>query len=239
MTSSDAPSELVQTLLNLAEFMEHEDKPLPLNHSTLGEYAMKNNALAKALHYKELEFFSETSPYIIEALIGINTKLQQQDAAWGTLTIAREQFDINKHEEWYEKLGRWHEALAAYDKKVNQDPASFDAAMGKMRCLHALGTWGELADNIETYYSKVGTDEKREMAPMAAAAAWSLNEWASMNKYIEDMSVDSADRAFYQAIYQVHDNNFSKAHASIARARDLLDPEMTALVGESYARSYK
>lgn len=69
ITSSTAPSELVHRLLNLAEFMEHEEKPLPIENRTLGEYATRFHAYAKALHYKELEFFTETSPTIIEALI--------------------------------------------------------------------------------------------------------------------------------------------------------------------------
>jgi FKBP12-rapamycin complex-associated protein len=239
MTSTDAPSELVQTLLNLAEFMEHEEKPLPIEHRTLGDYAMKNGALAKALHYKELEFFSETSPSIIEALIGINTKLQQHDAAWGTLLIARDQYNIHKQEEWYEKLGRWQDALIAYDDKIEQDPDAIDAAMGRMRCLHALGAWDELAGTIEKNFSVVSPDEQREMAPMGAAAAWCTNEWNAMGQYIEFMNNDSADRAFYKAIHEVHDNNFSKANANISKARDLLDLEMTAVVGESYGRSYK
>uniref|UniRef100_A0A8D2QGQ8 Serine/threonine-protein kinase TOR n=1 Tax=Zonotrichia albicollis TaxID=44394 RepID=A0A8D2QGQ8_ZONAL len=60
LTSQDI-AEVTQTLLNLAEFMEHSDKgPLPLRDDNgivlLGERAAKCRAYAKALHYKELEF---------------------------------------------------------------------------------------------------------------------------------------------------------------------------------------
>ena len=49
--------EITQTILNLAEFMEHSDKgPLPLDPKLLGRQAMKCKAFAKALHYKETEF---------------------------------------------------------------------------------------------------------------------------------------------------------------------------------------
>ena len=68
--------------------MEREEKPLPIENRTFGEYATKFHAYAKALHYKELKFFTETSPAIIEA-IEINSKLQRYDAAWGTLLVAR------------------------------------------------------------------------------------------------------------------------------------------------------
>jgi FKBP12-rapamycin complex-associated protein len=36
--------------------MEHDDKALPIDIRTLGMYAAKCHAFAKALHYKELEF---------------------------------------------------------------------------------------------------------------------------------------------------------------------------------------
>ncbi|KAK7686283.1 hypothetical protein QCA50_010507 [Cerrena zonata] len=238
ITSPLAPSELVHRLLNLAEFMEHEEKPLPIENRTLGEYAMKFHAYAKALHYKELEFFTETSPTIIEALIGINSKLQQHDAAWGTLLVAREQYDVSKHEEWYERLGRWQEALQTYEKRALEDPNSQDLAFGRMRCLHALGEWEQLALAAEEHWTSVSHEDRRDIASMAAAAAWSLHDWDQMEDYIATMKPDSADRPFYRAILAVHQNQFPKAMAQIAKARDLLDPELTSLVGESYGRSY-
>lgn len=219
--------------------MEHEEKPLPIEHRTLGEYAMRFHAYAKALHYKELEFFTETSPNIIEALIGINTKLQQHDAAWGTLVIAREQYDVSKHEEWYERLGRWQEALAAYERKAEEDPDARDVQIGRMKCLHALGEWDQLAAHVEESWSNANHDVRREIAPMAAAAAWSLHEWDSMDDYIATMRGDSPDRAFYRAILSVHQNQFPKALREIGKARDLLEPELTSFVGEGYGRSYK
>ncbi|NWH64585.1 MTOR kinase, partial [Geococcyx californianus] len=73
LTSQDI-AEVTQTLLNLAEFMEHSDKgPLPLRDDNgivlLGERAAKCRAYAKALHYKELEFQKGPTPAILESLI--------------------------------------------------------------------------------------------------------------------------------------------------------------------------
>jgi FKBP12-rapamycin complex-associated protein len=239
ISTPTATSELVHRLLNLAEFMEHEEKPLPIENRTLGEYAVKFHAYAKALHYKELEFFSETSPTIIEALIGINTRLQQHDAAWGTLVIAREHYDVSKHEEWYERLGRWQEALVAYEKKANEEPDAPDFQIGRMKCLHALGEWDQLAVHVNRNWTNASPEQRREIAPMAAAASWSLNEWDSMDDYISTMRSDSPDRAFYRAIFSVHQNQFPRALAQISKARDLLDPELSSFVGEGYGRSYK
>ena len=48
---AESPSpEMTQTLLNLAEFMEHNDKPLPIDIRKLGTLAEKCHAYAKALH---------------------------------------------------------------------------------------------------------------------------------------------------------------------------------------------
>ena len=239
ITSSYASSDLAHRILDLAEFMEREDRALPIEKQKLADCARRFHAYAKALHWKELEFFDEPSPPVIDALIDINSKLQQHDAAWGTLLIAREQYDVSKHEEWYERLGRWQEALQTYETRAEHDPGAPEIAIGRMKCLHALGEWDQLAKQIEENWSNANLEDRREIAPMAAAAAWALNEWESMDDYIATMKPDSADRPFYRAILAVHQNQFPKAMAQIAKARDLLDPELTSLVGESYGRSYK
>ncbi|KAL9713509.1 phosphatidylinositol kinase- protein kinase tor1 [Leucoagaricus gongylophorus] len=238
ITSNSTPPELIHRLLNLAEFMEHEEKPLPIEHRTLGEYAMKYMAYAKALHYKELEYFSEASPAVVESLISINTRLQQHDAAWGTLISAREQYNVTKHEEWYERLGRWQEALQAYEKAADKDPTDLEVQYGRMKCLHALGEWDQLATRVGEHWATASYEDRREIAPMAAAAAWSLNEWDSMEDYIHTMKPESSDRAFYRAILFVQQNQFPKALGQIAKARDLLEPELSSFVGDSYGRLY-
>ncbi|KAI6880592.1 TOR1 phosphatidylinositol 3-kinase, partial [Hortaea werneckii] len=74
LTSPNIPPEILQILLNLAEFMEHDDKALPIDVRTLGMYAGKCHAFAKALHYKELEFNAEQNASAVEALISINNQ---------------------------------------------------------------------------------------------------------------------------------------------------------------------
>jgi FKBP12-rapamycin complex-associated protein len=239
LTSPITPSEVIRRLLDLCEFMEHEEKPLPIDHSTLGEYSMKFLAYAKALHYKELEFFSSASPAILESLISINTRLQQHDAAWGALLLARKEYDVTNTEEWYERLGRWQEALVVYDEKAEADPDNTEIQIGRMRCLHALGEWEQLASEVDERWAHAKHEDRRAIAPMAAAAAWSLSEWDSMDNYIATMRSDSPDRFFYRAILSVHHNQFPKALTHISKARELLHPELTAFGGPGYARSYK
>jgi FKBP12-rapamycin complex-associated protein len=87
-TSPTIPPEIVATLLNLSEFMERDEKPIPVDVRTLGAIAERCRAYAKALHYKELEFTSMPNE-CVEAIIAINNQLQLPEAALGVLTHLR------------------------------------------------------------------------------------------------------------------------------------------------------
>ena len=238
LTSAQIPPEILQVLLNLAEFMEHDDKPLPIDIGTLGVYAGKCHAYAKALHYKELEFEEEKTPSVVEALISINNQLQQTDAAVGILRNAQKYRDFELKETWFEKLGRWDEALQAYQNREREDPTKFEITMGKMRCLHALGEWDLLSNLAEDKWTLAPMDHKRHIAPLAAAAAWGLGQWENMDKYLDTMKLQSTDRSFFGAILALHQNQFPYAVEHIERARQGLDTELSALLGESYTRAY-
>ena len=238
LDAQDIPDQVVHTLLNLAEFMEHDDKALPISIRLLGDRAYKFHSYAKALHYKEAEFMGEPSPQIVELLIDINTKLQQSDAAFGALTYAREHMHITHHEEWYEKLHRWEEALAAYDRRAKEQPDNLETVFGKMRCLHALGEWEYLTELVQEKWPLASPDGRRQMAPLAAAAAWSFGQWDMMDEFIAAMRPDSSERSFYRAVLAVHRSQRVQTKRLIVRARDALDQELTALISESYGRAY-
>lgn len=238
LSSPHSSPEIHQTLLNLSEFLEHDEKSLPIRTQTLGQYAQKSHAYAKALHYKELEFIQEPTIPTIESLISINNQLQQSDAAIGILKYAQEHHGLQLKETWYEKLQRWDDALKAYNEREKEDPLSTDITMGKMRCLHALGEWDSLSQLAQTKWSQSSNDIQRAIAPLAAAASWGLGQWERMGTYIDVMKKDSPDKAFFNAVLSLHNNNFGEATLQIAKARDLLVTEVTALVSESFNRAY-
>lgn len=238
LTSPNIPPEVLQTLLNLAEYMEHDEKSLPIDIRTLANYAQKCHAYAKALHYKELEFMQEPKTNTIEALITINNQLQQSDSAIGILTKAQQHHNLQLKETWYEKLQRWDDALEAYNRREKEEPDSMEVTMGKMRCLHALGEWEQLSKLAQERWTNSTHDIKRAVAPLAAAAAWGLGQWERMDTYISVMKSESPDRSFFNAILSIHRGNYTEASKQIIIARDLLATELTALVSESYNRAY-
>ncbi|RYC60186.1 hypothetical protein CHU98_g6031 [Xylaria longipes] len=242
--SENVPPDLLGLLLNLAEFMEHDDKALPIDIRILGREAARCHAYAKALHYKELEFLQDQSGPAVEALIVINNQLQQYDAAIGILRKAQLYKDgIQLRETWFEKLERWEEALNFYNKRerdIPEDqPVPIDVVMGKMRCLHALTEWDALASLAGNTWANSAPDVQRRIAPLATAAAWSLGKWDAMEIYLSSMRRNSPDRSFFGAILALHRNQFREATTNIQQAREGLDTELSALVSESYNRAYQ
>lgn len=244
LASPTIPPDIVTTLLNLAEFMEHDEKALPLDTRTLGALAEKCHAYAKALHYKELEF--QTSPHTaVEALISINNQLRQPDAAVGVLDLAQQKLAMDLKESWYEKLQRWDDALRAYQKKLEATrpgtPAHAEAVLGQCRCLAALAEWDQLFTVCQNEWNKAEAPARRSMAPIAAHAAWQMGDWGQMKQYVDVMMSHQgvgSEGAFLSAVLDVRNGELASATSATERARELLGIDMVALVGESYERAY-
>lgn len=83
-TQMNVPVSILQTILNLAEFLEREEELKLFTASTLGELAQQCNAGAKALYYQERDPNKN-----IELLIQTNLELQQPEAALGILVFAK------------------------------------------------------------------------------------------------------------------------------------------------------
>eukprot|EP00252_Welwitschia_mirabilis_P018999 TRINITY_DN4284_c0_g1_i1.p1 TRINITY_DN4284_c0_g1~~TRINITY_DN4284_c0_g1_i1.p1 ORF type:complete len:1768 (+),score=306.64 TRINITY_DN4284_c0_g1_i1:368-5305(+) len=263
-SSPNIPPEILATLLNLAEFMEHDEKPLPIDIRLLGALAEKCRAFAKALHYKEMEFEGaqskkmEANPVVVESLIHINNQLHQHEAAVGILTYAQKHLGVQLKESWYEKLQRWEEALAAYTLKASQASSPhliLEATLGRMRCLAALARWEELSNLCKEYWAPAEPSARLEMAPLAASAAWNMGEWDQMQEYVSRLDDGdetklrmlgntggggdgSSNGAFFRAVLMVRRGKYDEAREYVDRARKCLATELAALVLESYDRAY-
>ncbi|XP_020217117.1 serine/threonine-protein kinase TOR [Cajanus cajan] len=264
-SSPNIPPEILATLLNLAEFMEHDEKPLPIDIRLLGALAEKCRAFAKALHYKEMEFEGahskkmDANPVaVVEALIHINNQLHQHEAAVGILTYAQQHLDFQLKESWYEKLQRWDDALKAYTAKASQATSPhlvLDATLGRMRCLAALAQWDELNILCKEFWTPAEPAARLEMAPMAASAAWNMGEWDQMAEYVSRLddgdetklrglgntassSDGSSSGTFFRAVLLVRRGKYDEAREYVERARKCLATELAALVLESYERAY-
>ena len=239
--SNNMPPELITVLLNLAEYMERDGQRLPIDIVKLGVMAEGVHAYAKALHFKELEF-TVAPAQSIEGLIGIHNQLQQPDSAVGVLEWGKKELGVSVKESWYEKLQRWEEALEAYEGKALEveGQQGVEITVGRMRCLKQLGEWERLEVLAAHHYRWTEEESvRREIAPLAAHAAWMRGKWSELAVYLSSMEEGRIETDFLHAVIAVHHADYEQARVYIERTRELLDSELSALVSESYPRAYR
>lgn len=119
----------------------------------------------------------------------------------------------------YEKLQRWDDALRAYRLKLEAAPpgsaAHVDALLGQCRCLAALAEWDKLFGVCRGEWLRVEPHVRREMAPIAAHAAWQLGDWAAMRQYVEvvahGVQGGGSEGAFLSAVICIKNQDWSTA----------------------------
>jgi FKBP12-rapamycin complex-associated protein len=256
LRSPQIPANIRDALLNLAEFMEMQDKPLPIDVLLLAEQARLANMFAKCLHYRELEFNCSNalpSTKCIEALIIVNDQLGMREAAGGVLQCVRLKYKhIDIEPLWLEKLNRWEDAREAYLKQIGEwrhsrpkdTPAQHEKWMatelGLLRCLHALGDYEELTDGAISLRTHINTLEGQvesadswmsEVQRLGANAAWMLGQWDTMGDFLEEGSLGKI-----HDVYLESDGSFYSAIMAIhknefGKATKLINDSREAMIG--------
>lgn len=164
---SDVSPEILQALLNLAEFMEHEPTGgLPIEIGILANLALKCRAYAKALHYKEREYRQGATSTSVESLISINRKLDLQEAALGILKVSSlgEALlsDVQVGEELSTKFAKHQTFDMCYSvmwnvEGRNQNRVGLDITAKQELWLAKLGSWAEA---LAVYEKKLERDNQ-------------------------------------------------------------------------------
>ena len=175
--------DVIKTILNLAEFMERCDTPLPLDNRLLAQKAFHVRAYAKSLHYVEEQFnvaaATHVSNDVLEQLVILNHELQKPEAAAGVLDYASKNvknLDQRGKERWYEKLHDWQKALNAYEKDLSlEQPAALNAPS---------------ANAIPTSYGidpKTLNNSKLDLLTGKMRCLKGLGEWSKLNTSCKDL----------------------------------------------------
>ena len=171
----------------------------------------------------------------------------------------------DRGDSWLATLGDWSDALALHEEKLQVDANDMEAAVGCMRCYSANGDWSDVLDLANDYTILPSSQEladdrivnsRRKALRMCAKAAWRLGQWSDLEGYasqltgedetarqattIGDNSTQLIDYegAFYMGVLHIHRKEWTKAASAIDAARQAMDGRLTALMAESYSRSY-
>ncbi|KAJ1787156.1 phosphatidylinositol kinase- protein kinase tor1, partial [Coemansia sp. RSA 2399] len=239
-SNRDIPSDILQTILNLAGYMERDEKQIPIDLKLLGEYADRCHALAKELHYKEAEWTLEKNYETIEKLIELNQNLDLHDSAIGMLNyVRREQPNIEESVEWYLKLQRWDEALAIYQRQEAENGPSYKNITGQMQCLFEMSDWETLVPMFERIWR--GPDHKLQQASanIGMNMSWAMGDIDRMEYYLSTLPNMSKDKSFCRALLAVYHNKFDEANEYIDDARNEMETDLVSHITESYSRGYE
>lgn len=219
--------------------MERNSLSLSIPPNLLASYAQRSFSYAKALHYKELEAFENPSLATMEELININTFLQQKDAAVGILSQARSISDHPLEESWYTKLNRWDDALELLDRKAMEAPESTDVMLTRMRCMHALGAWGDVLQLAEETWGNADEGLRANMSYFATNAAWGLHKWGLMRTFAKALKKNDPQRPWMRAVLSINKSEFDEAQGYINEARDQFSSYISKKLAENYSRAYR
>ena len=162
LQSPTMPINLTQAILNLFEYMEHDERPLPASVEFLAQTAFRCGAFAKALRYKEGEYAvimrSNCSRAAQRSLAGnlgllaIYEKLGHDESARGTaehykletgstLNEHIDQSDVHldeyntNFEQWAAKLGDWDVPDSHSQRREHKPEVSFSERMKALQVL--------------------------------------------------------------------------------------------------------
>ncbi|ORX73348.1 ARM repeat-containing protein [Linderina pennispora] len=238
-SNEKVPADILQTILSLAEYMERDEKQIPIDLKLLGEYADRCHALAKELHYKEAEWTLENNYETVEKLIELNQSLDQHDAAVGMLNYVRKEHpEFEESVEWYFRLHRWDEALAIVNRQEHVEGHSYSVINMKLRCLYEMSDWDRLVPLFNRVFHEGNNQMHMAAANIGVNMSWALGDVEGLEKYTPILPKKSRDRTFSEALIAVYRNKIGDAAEAIKRARGEMENEFASHLTESYSRGY-
>lgn len=94
--------------------------------------------------------------------------------------------------------------------------------LAMLRCLAALAEWSKLTAECRKEWTRAESHVRRDMAGLAAHAAWHMGDWDEMAQYTNEMRTsDSSTGSFLSAVQAVHNQDFARAKSAASAARKL------------------
>ncbi|KAJ2402158.1 phosphatidylinositol kinase- protein kinase tor1, partial [Coemansia sp. RSA 2559] len=242
-SNRDVPLEILQTILDLANFMERDGKQLPIDVKVISDYAARCHALAKEIRYRETEWTLERNDEAVERLMELNKDLGMDDEAIGLLNYVRkDRLSTKDSTEWCIRLQRWDEALAMYRQQAIQSGPSHGNMVGQIRCLFEMSDWNALIPIYERIWRGEDKALQAQSADIGVKLAWSVGDIERMEFYLSKTQSTDMATSLDRALLCVHQNRFDDASKHISDCRDklghALDTHLTGFYRQGHSQVF-
>ncbi|KAJ2569262.1 phosphatidylinositol kinase- protein kinase tor1 [Coemansia sp. RSA 1813] len=238
-SNPDVPLEFLQTILDIASFMERDEKKLPIDVKIISSYAGRCHALAKEIRYRETEWTLERNDEAVERLIELNQDLDLDDEAIGLLNYVRKDKPTTKDNvKWCLRLQRWDDALAIYQRQELLNGPSNSNLIGQIRCLFEISDWNALIPIYDRIWRGKDRVLQTQSAEIGVKLAWNVGDIERMEFYLSNLGSTDIATSLDNALLCVHQNRFDDAANYINECREKLGHALDAHRTEFYKQGY-
>ncbi|KAL4492653.1 hypothetical protein ABPG73_010202 [Tetrahymena malaccensis] len=239
------PLNLLQSLLNLAEFMQHDKGGLPIKSSKLAELAQRCSAYAKSLYYRESEF-EKQGIETFESLEALYKQLGQKESAQGLVQYMQKytKYQFHSQNNFSDQLmstsateGNNNKSIQIQKQLANLKLS--DKAHFKLK-VYQLEQYFEWEKILVLMKEEEDYEVKKQVMDVAAKAAMNLGKWEELEQFAENLSDENTnDKSFWLAAVCLKSKNYEKSKVYIHESIQKLDNKVSGLVFESYNRAFE
>ncbi|EAY05942.1 PIKK family atypical protein kinase [Trichomonas vaginalis G3] len=222
--SKDVPDYILKNALNSVDLLDIANFKVDLDMTILANRAMKAGLLQQALRYAET-LYEKNPTDNVENLVLLYQMLGFPFAA----NAALRKFNAPElHDNVAIHLGFWEDALASYERRIEQGETGQDIIEGQMKCLTGLNRFQDL----EVIAQKTDNEFYK-----AVAALHMFNDEA-LKKAVSKLDPPNDSTSFYYAFKAVLDQDYLGAQKLIEMMLTQKAPKITSLIANDYERAY-
>ncbi len=116
--------------------------------------------------------------------MGVGSNIRQDDAAFASIDLYKEEFGLEPKSSWLQALGLWDEALIALDREFDgRAQLTFKEFSGRLVCFHALMDFDQGYQLVMNHYDDFEHAERSDMSHFAAVASWAQNDFENLARF--------------------------------------------------------
>lgn len=233
LRATGLPSDVVQSLARLCEYMDRAEKPLLIPGPVLTDFYVRAQCVALALHNEQEEWNHQTEigPGYIESVIDLYTSLGQIRAAKSFLTSG------NFSDEWLFRLGQWKDALKEFEHKLEFSPDSDEGFVGYIASCGKLREFDKIR-KAEADFFRHSREVQARTAQDFSDAFFFGGDYGKMLDFASLIDSDSVDGHISQAIAYLKMNRKEDAQNIIDASFGLIASQSAPLFGRRYETVY-